>query len=219
MEASLCSAVHSTAQQQQSSFSSTSSNSSAAHINPLRPQHKAAILHVRENSLDELEALFDPSKWPVKRHQQQQNLPPLHKRNLPASFFQPPETGTKTPRNGGSAQHSRQGSMDQTYATAGQHHHQNNIMMLNKQHHMLLHQKLSSLSNNNSHLRSISEPVNLPPHAYNGLILQQQQQNFPNINANDSQISNLPFGWQTARTNDGHVYFIKYESYSIFILE
>jgi protein yorkie len=157
-------------------------------MNIMGPSQKTAILHVRENSIDELEALFDPSKWSTK---QTKKLPPLYKRNLPSSFFQPPETGTKTPKNMHSAQHSRQNSIDQS------HFNTNHASMLNKQYH-LIHQKLSNLTNSN-HMRSVSEPVDVSPMAY---------ANFNNQNQQNGQPP-LPFGWQTARTNDGTLYYIK----------
>lgn len=147
--------------------------------------HKS-ILHVRENSLDELEALFDPTKWSNRSV----NSLPLNKRNLPASFFRPPETGTKTPRSSNfhHSVHSRQSSVDQTCLNQS-------ANLLSKQH-VLLHQKLASLNQSNNHLRSISEPVNISPLAYG--IIQQQQQH-----------QQLPYGWQAAKTSDGQTYYIK----------
>ena len=140
-----------------------------------------AVLHLRENSMDELEALFDPSKW---THRSQI---PFNKRNLPASFFRPPETGTKTPRY--SVLHSRQSSMDHAIMIQ-------NSNYLNKQHN-LLQQKLSGLSNN--HLRSASEPVNVSPQAYS--LIQKQQQT--------QHINQLPYGWQSAKTPEGQNYYTK----------
>lgn len=131
--------------------------------------------------MDELEALFDPSKW---THRSQI---PFNKRNLPASFFRPPETGTKTPRY--SVLHSRQSSMDHAIMIQ-------NSNYLNKQHN-LLQQKLSGLSNN--HLRSASEPVNVSPQAYS--LIQKQQQT--------QHINQLPYGWQSAKTPEGQNYYTK----------
>ncbi|RNA04403.1 transcriptional coactivator YAP1-like [Brachionus plicatilis] len=143
-----------------------------------------AVLHMRENSIDELEALFDPSKWA------QRSQVPFNKRNLPASFFRPPETGTKTPRY--SVSHSRQSSMDHVIMMQ-------NSNYLNKQH-SLLQQKLSGLSN--SHLRSASEPVNVSPQTYNLIQKQQQVQN----------LNQLPYGWQCAKTSEGQNYYINYST-------
>ncbi len=57
-----------------------------------------SVLHIKENSIDELDALFDPSKW----SQRKTNVLPLIRRNLPQSFFRPPESGgTKTPKRNG----------------------------------------------------------------------------------------------------------------------
>jgi hypothetical protein len=162
----------------------------------IKQHHKQnSILHIRENSLDELEALFDPSKWAFK--QQQNKMPPLQKRNLPASFFKPPETGTKTPKSQMSSNsHSRQNSFDQSYVL------NNQQAMLNKQH-LLLQQKLSNLTNNNSnannfHMRSMSEPVCVSPLAYGMLpnthAANVNNQNLINNNMNNNQPNNTNNG-------------------------
>ena len=93
-----------------------------------------AQLHVRENSKDELDALFDPVKFKITK--------PLNKRNLPDSFFKPPEKGTKTPT------HSRQSSIDSTLLAST---NALNPQNLNQQ----IHKKIL----NQNHLRSNSEPV------------------------------------------------------------
>ena len=168
---------------------------------PLVTLHKSSksVLHVRENSLDELDALFDPAKWSNRK----QNALPLAKRNLPQSFFRPPESGgTKTPKLAGSSAHSRQNSIDQTSLL------NNSSNAFNQQ---LLQQKLSKL-NSSLHSRSVSEPVAvMPPY----LMAQQQQafqSNQSNLPMQPQQIQNhtpLPYGWQSARTQTGQQYFIK----------
>ena len=70
---------------------SSSSSLTPKKLPPQAHQHRKSnsIVHVRENSLDELEALFDPSKRMTRLAP---NLPPLHKRNLPSSFFTQPKS-------------------------------------------------------------------------------------------------------------------------------
>jgi hypothetical protein len=66
-------------------------------VHPFVSLHRPSrsVIHVKENSMDELDALFDPTKWSNRKS----NQLPLIKRNLPQSFFRPPETGgTKTPK-------------------------------------------------------------------------------------------------------------------------
>jgi len=61
------------------------------------------ILHVREDSASELEALFDILKPAPQKHLQV----PLRMRNLPESFWKPPTFGSKSP-----SVHSRENSLD-----------------------------------------------------------------------------------------------------------
>jgi hypothetical protein len=156
------------------------------------PSKQAGKLHIRENSRDELDALFDPKR--------RMNSKPLSQRNLPDSFFRPPEFGTKTPS------HSRQGSIDQTVTA-----------------HVpsAAHRKPMSLMSNQvgNHLRSISEPV----HMSNAFTLPNP--NHTNMNAsNNSQLGTgnahqrqfsvcnelpLPHGWEVTKTSYGQRYFIK----------
>ena len=76
-------------------FNGSSSLASSASSSPQPAGHtdrhrkSSSVVHVRENSLDELEALFDPSKRSSRGQKAQ--LPPLHKRNLPSSFFSQPK--------------------------------------------------------------------------------------------------------------------------------
>ena len=174
-----------------------------------------SVIHVRENSMDELDALFDPNKWSKRTAS---NVP-FSKRNLPQSFFRPPETGTKTPKlnsMNSSNNHSRQSSIDQTNM-----HNNSNYL---SQQHLLLQQKLANLSNSpfnntasqNFHSRSISEPVvtNMPPYTPFSNQPQphqpytqhaQYQQNTQTL----QQQFSLPYGWQAAKTETGQRYFIK----------
>ena len=167
-----------------------------------------SVVHVRENSLDELDALFDPTKWINRKT----NNLPLSKRNLPQSFFKPPETGgTKTPKLINSNQHSRQNSIDQTNVL-------NHSNLLNQQH-LLLQQKLNNLNgaqslNGNFHSRSISEPVAaaLSPFSQQQQQLGQQfnQTNQVNTTKLNQVNQQLPYGWRAAKTQTGQRYYINY---------
>jgi hypothetical protein len=156
-------------------------------------------LHVRENSRDELEALFDPAKF--------SSIKPLNKRNLPDSFFKPPEKGTKTPNS-----HSRQSSVDSTLLTNSTsiNHHQHNLANnINQQ----IQKKI--LNNQNNHLRSNSEPAVITSFS----LAQQQGDQFNNNNNgffNHHQRQNsvsseapLPQGWEMIKAPNGQRYFIK----------
>jgi hypothetical protein len=168
----------------------------ALHALVARSRPNRSVIHVKENSIDELDALFDPSKW----SQRKTNALPLIKRNLPQSFFRPPESGgTRTPKRPGcSTLHSRQGSVDQTNV-------HNSSALLNQQH-VLLQQRLASLNPTSLHSRSASEPVCVMPP------LARQQGHFslngPNSQQLASQIS-MPYGWQSATTQNGQQYFVK----------
>jgi hypothetical protein len=182
-----------------------------------------SILHYRENSLDELESLFDPTKWKSKI--------PLMKRNLPQSFFKPPllgrllqQTSTsrhpylKSPHLNG---HVRQiSSIEQMSSSScspnlngGLNYNSNGSSAGYPPNHSQNNNYLANTTNlcNNNHLRSMSEPVNMFPGVYgNSNDLQQQL-------LNNQIANNLPYGWQPARTNDGQVYYIKYGYFDIFV--
>lgn len=63
-------------------------------------QERSQVVHVRENSNSEMDALFD-----VLKKQESQQVP-LRMRKLPPSFFKPPDPGQR------SGNHSREGSQD-----------------------------------------------------------------------------------------------------------
>jgi hypothetical protein len=177
--------------------------------------NKSSILHVRENSLDELEALFDPSKWASRT--QNNPKPPLHKRNLPASFFRPPLSTKSSPRHYLSI-HGRQASMDHTTLLINQHHNNNqntkshqlssSPCLLKKQHIMKIEPTTTNTQtsttntptanlnvNSPQHLRSASEPVSMVEVGGSG-------------NDEESRVQ-LPYGWQQAKTADGRFYYLK----------
>jgi hypothetical protein len=169
-----------------------------------------AVIHVRENSIDELEALFDPAK----RCERSINKVPLIKRNLPTSFFQPPSILTRT--SAGRFFHGRQTSLvDQLSPKPFQphnqhqhHHHQshNNKKVKNK----LKNQITRNIEKSSHHSRSMSEPVEMSPMA---LSLSSAQNVFcfgsNNNLVNNTETVQLPFGWKSAKTDDGKTYYIK----------
>ena len=205
--------------------------------NPAMPaSHRKSnsILHIRENSLEELDALFDPSKRNTRAH-----LPPLSKRNIPSSFFkQPPHKLLRNLHHHHNRQYS---SIDSSYSSSpyslnkhlnhGVAHGNPNAANGSLNSPNSMGSASPGLLMNNNHLRSISEPVSMlpypPPNAFmNGSQMgqhlssaqQQQQQQAPlqqinqniiNNNNNSGQYTPSPFEWQAARTNDGRVYYIK----------
>ena len=66
--------------------------------------NKQVSIHVREDSASELDALFDIA---LNKGSQRPLQVPLRMRNLPASFWQPPTIGSKSP-----SVHSRENSLD-----------------------------------------------------------------------------------------------------------
>jgi hypothetical protein len=148
-------------------------------------------LHVRENSKDELDALFDPIKF--------KNAKPLNKRNLPDSFFKPPEKGTKTPT------HSRQGSIDSTLLSSSPSSSSTSInpQSLNQQ----IHKKIL----NNNHLRSNSEPVLINSFSL-AASQQHNQDNVAYVAQRQTSVCSeqpLPHGWESAIATNGQRYYIK----------
>ena len=165
-----------------SSSSSSSISSSPQPPSSLLPENRHrksnSVLHVRENSLDELEALFDPS-----RRTSRANLPPLHKRNLPSSFFTQPSNNSPKLRHSHRLNHHHHGrqmsSIDQSTYSSAKYNNQDSLNhVTNVNGHSMspfsggnqtngnglvvttANTSLQPMSANN-HLRSISEPVNM----------------------------------------------------------
>ena len=222
-------------------FNGSSSLASSASSSPQPAGHtdrhrkSSSVVHVRENSLDELEALFDPSKRSSRGQKAQ--LPPLHKRNLPSSFFSQPKLlrhlhhnrhnnhhnlhqhhhhhAPNNPHHQAQLFHGRQmSSVDQsTYSSQRTNSSQvtndgpiagvNGLFAAGSGPNGVDMQGVAGMS---THLRSISEPVNmmnLSPQMQEQA--QQQQQHL----AGNSQFGQLPYGWQAAKTADNKVYYIK----------
>lgn len=208
------------------------SSDSVAASSVLATRATRAVVHERENSRDELDALFNPNKW------SQSAKVPFSRRNLPSSFFNPPPTGTKTPNSrsnsnaaslNSSACHSRQNSVDELNLS------QQSVRQ--QQQHVLLNQKLKSLAqlqSSSNHSRSSSEPVNMLPCAFSRhqqRLLQPISSNTPSdqpanyqtsghlspqifrqqpVNPTSDTQQQFPPGWRAAQTSDGRPYYVKY---------
>ncbi|XP_065313990.1 dr1-associated corepressor homolog isoform X2 [Gordionus sp. m RMFG-2023] len=79
---------------------------------PIQPLHQPSnqIVHIRENSDSELERLFSAAINP--NYDLNIKHTPMRNRNLPQSFFNPPDSGSSR----SSIQHSRDSSRDSTYS-------------------------------------------------------------------------------------------------------
>jgi hypothetical protein len=210
-----------------SSSSISSSPQPSSLLSENRHRKSNSVLHVRENSLDELEALFDPS-----RRTSRANLPPLHKRNLPSSFFTQPSANSPKQRHSHRLNHHHHGrqmsSIDQSTYSSAKYNNQDSLNHgTNVSSHSMnpfnggnqmngnglvvttANTSLQSMSANN-HLRSISEPVNMMN--MNGSQIQVEPQPLQQLHQNilnNSQNAQLPYGWQSAKTSDNRVYYIK----------
>jgi hypothetical protein len=197
---------------------------------------QTSTLHIRENSREELDALFDPKK--------RQLTVPLNKRNLPDSFFKPPEFGTKTPP------HSRNNSIDLANTNQlpqPQQQHFKNVLQNQHlrsnsepavsspfsglqyqalaQHQQSLHHNLNT---HNQHQRQYSVCTTDGQLPWNYLQQHQHPQqrfnqhtfnnNSQTYHMQDDDIENLlknmplPHGWEKAQTDKGDIYYINHNT-------
>ncbi|GFR10833.1 transcriptional coactivator YAP1 [Trichonephila clavata] len=154
----------------------------------------------------DLDDLFKAVMQP-KAAQGPQSLP-MRLRNLPPSFFQQPERGSK------SASHSRESSTDNTYASPPPHpiaQSNSNVNSTN-----------NNQSNNNAvgspppqhpsglpinHPRAHSSPASLQQ-TYNNNIGQHKHLRQQSYDITDS--IPLPQGWEMAKTETGQIYFLNH---------
>ena len=142
------------------------------------------ILHIRENSDSELQALFDTV---LKPDAPRPLALPFRLRNLPDSFFKPPSTGSKSP-SVASNSHSRENSTDSGHfalnpsppAAGGIHHSRAHSSPATLQQTFAVGQQRAV----HQHLKQQSCDLTLD--------------HFP-----------LPEGWEQAKTPQGQVYFLK----------
>lgn len=201
-------------------------------------QKPSAIIHVKENSLNELETLFDPAKWPKR-------FTPLKKRRLPGSFFRPPN---RRPTFYATNVHMRQFSIDFPLNNHQKNvDNQKNIQNNNNNNHDLVaKQQLPSVGlvqpithgtnyyASSNHIRSISEPVGMNEMMASSLNVSNVKNVFQpvnnrkenvaqNVNSQPKLTNNLPInivlekiplppGWQQATTSTGETYFINHNT-------
>ncbi|KFM74842.1 Yorkie-like protein, partial [Stegodyphus mimosarum] len=166
------------------------------------------IVRIRSDSGTNLDDLFKAVMEP-KGNQVHQSIP-MRLRNLPPSFFQQPERGSK------SASHSRESSTDNTYSSPPpQPVSQNNNSSNN----------VNTSSNQGNNNNSVSSP---PPQHPSGLPINHPrahsspaslQQTYTNASQHQhlrqqsydiTDSIPLPLGWERAKTATGQLYFLNH---------
>ncbi|XP_022248443.1 transcriptional coactivator YAP1-like isoform X2 [Limulus polyphemus] len=152
------------------------------------------VCYDSETNLDDL---FKAAMLP-KDSQVQLSGPPMRLRNLPRSFFQPPDGGSK------SASHSRESSFEGTFSppppcSVGS----NSATTSPQQQHIIV----SGLTV--SHRHTHSSPASLQQ-SYNQTTSQHQHPRQQSADSIDS--IPLPPGWEMAKTQSGERYFINHET-------
>lgn len=161
------------------------------------------ILRIRSDSETNLDDLFKAVMQP--KSSQVQQIRPMRLRNLPPSFFQQPERGSK------SASHSRESSTDNTYSspppqtvtvnnTAANNQNTNNNNVVVNSPPPPAH--ISGLPIN--HPRAHSSPASLQQ-TYNA----NQHQHLRQQSYDITDSIPLPPGWEKAKTSTGQTYFLK----------
>jgi len=158
--------------------------------------NKQPIIHVREDSASELEALFTIS---LNRNAEKPLQVPLRLRNLPESFWKPPTFGSKSP-----SVHSRENSLDNSLGQGpfspgpiaspgppniGSHHSRANSCPATLGQTLAVAQQHQNhaLNQQNHHLRQ---------HSYD-------------VGGGDD-LGPLPPGWEKATTPAGQIYFMNH---------
>ena len=158
----------------------------------------APIIHVRADSDSCLEELFTFGLKP-----QPMNQTPLRMRKLPQSFFNPPQSGSKSP-----SCHSRESSFDSSSL-----HQQQPYSPMQS---VGSPQPQGPGTPNPIHTRAHSSPANLQQTLAAVQLQQQQQQQHFHIRQQSCDVSGandlgpLPPGWEPARTPQGVMYFMNH---------
>lgn len=148
------------------------------------------VVHIRSDSETKLDELFNAVIRP-KDYQVPLTVP-MRLRNLPPSFFQQPEKGSKSPS------HSRESSTDNTNYSSGVNSGNTNQQPT---------QLPSGLQIN--HPRAHSSPASLQQAYSKPLPIQHQhskQRSFGDLLDDEPP---LPPGWEKAKTSTGQTYFLK----------
>lgn len=164
------------------------------------------ILRIRSDSETNLDDLFKAVMQPKGTHVHQSV--PMRLRNLPPSFFQQPERGSK------SASHSRESSADNTYSSPPP----QPVTSTNNNSSGTNSSNQSQTSNNNvsspppQHISGL--PINHPRAHSSPASLQQtynanQHQHLRQQSYDITDTIPLPPGWEKAKTATGQIYFLK----------
>lgn len=168
-------------------------------------QMGSQILHVHTDSDSELEALFKAVMHPTDS--KVALIIPMRLRNLPASFFNPPDTGSRT-----SAAHSRESSTDSSAAFGPS---SGGGPPAPGSTNVIAGGQVPSPSHTNSglvihHPRAHSSPASLQQtYASAQNIQQQQHQHIRHQSYDITDETPLPPGWDMAKTPSGQRYFLK----------
>ncbi|GFT55300.1 transcriptional coactivator YAP1 [Nephila pilipes] len=145
------------------------------------------VVHIRSDSETKLDELFNAVIHP-KDYQVPLTVP-MRLRNLPPSFFQQPEKGSKSPS------HSRESSSDNTNYSSGTPSHQQQQLPSGLQiNHPRAHSSPASLQQ--AYTKSVPTPHQHPRQRSYGDLLDD---NTP-----------LPPGWEMAKTSAGQTYFLNH---------
>lgn len=183
------------------------------------------VVRIDQNSESDLQALFDSVLKPNSTRPLQV---PLRMRNLPNSFFNPPQTGSKSP----SISHSRENSADSAFGTivttnvAGSGPGGNNLGSGSEATggadsagsgpagaapgltvaHPRAHSSPASLQQTYASAQQATQHTpqpHAPRHHHH-----QKQRSYDVISTVDD-MGPLPHGWEQARTPEGQIYFLK----------
>lgn len=172
---------------------------SAGQEDPLGGEHHQkgnVVLHVREDSASEMEALFNVVHGNTNRSLH----PPMRMRNLPKSFFLPPSVGSKSP-----SVHSRENSLDNSPFSPGP------VPSPGPPPMGPVHSRASSCPATLGQPLAPGQPhQNIAlnsPHAH----LRQHSFDVGGGNAEDV-LGPLPPGWEKAQTPTGQIYFMNHNN-------
>lgn len=155
-------------------------------LNSDAEQKTNLVLRVDQDSDSLLQSLFDTVIKPDAKRPLQV---PLRMRQLPASFFNPPSTGSKSP----SVSHSRENSADSAFGSSS-------VTGASTVSHSRAHSSPASLQQTYAAAGKSQQPPLHHQHA------KQRSYDVPHI---PDDLGPLPPGWEQARTPEGQIYYLK----------